>query len=545
MFVHAGASLHGHEFSTTQSSAQQPPRRMPFLRSALRSLSDNDTRIPHPASSSSATLPRPVSFHEPATAQRRVTRPRPISEYIPKRELSVRFREPETDDEFGHSDVPASEDEGSQVSELSDGVTHRRRKRAPRKSTQFLLAHPAPQLMTKQRRLVQIRPRLLLQLQQIGEKRLVPSFDVVPSHLLAGSLIIPKLARRCPRLFRAKAEMGPNDLLIVRSEDYGTPTTPGTPDSGDTIDRRDLVAIISPQNRDGDDTAEITLEDGSIWETSLMSNGSYEFTRLGSGGYVRTARWVRRTITQSGSGRSSTSPPSSPALPEYKWTFSMINPETRRHPIMGTLMSNTLDIFDTYNTMSASSGRYPPTRPASLDLSGSGAGEWFSTTRLTVAVPEDVKLLMAITAAWVNLRQEGWPASANPKFTQSSLQRRNTGTGTPPRCRSIPARCNSMVTDCSSRLSQVVVTTMPTSMEERPCEPPIQRKTKSNGAALVKKLMTPKLCSDNRNTAQGREYVEEKPHRRLSVRQLTNKLFHRRSTAQAQQEEYIRCKLEY
>lgn len=35
----------------------------------------------------------------------------------------------------------------------------------PRKSTQYALALPAPQLRTKQRRLVQIRPCLLLQLQ--------------------------------------------------------------------------------------------------------------------------------------------------------------------------------------------------------------------------------------------------------------------------------------------------------------------------------------------------------------------------------------------
>jgi hypothetical protein len=158
MFLHAGASLHGHEYSTNRPSTQAHQGPLPFLRSALRRQSDGDrTARPMSAvitSSSPSPQPRPVSYHEKipsittVTPIRRTSRPRPASEYMPRRDLSVRFRDPETDDELPPSEVQ-SEDEGSaacsDVSDLSDSsITprRRRRKRTFRKSTQFLLAHP-------------------------------------------------------------------------------------------------------------------------------------------------------------------------------------------------------------------------------------------------------------------------------------------------------------------------------------------------------------------------------------------------------------------
>ncbi|KAK7426608.1 hypothetical protein QQZ08_006938 [Neonectria magnoliae] len=432
MFLHAGASLHGHEYSATRPSLQQPPRRLPFLRSALRHPSDADTRttaVVAPPASPGPT-PRPVSYHEHPPVAPRTTRSRPTSDYMPRRELSVRFREPETDDDLPASEAPQSEDEGSaacsDISDLSDCSTSIRkrtkRKRAPRRSNQFLLAHPAPRLRPKQRRLSQVRPRLLLQLQDLSDKRPIPAFDVLPSSLVLGSLIVPRLAKRCPRLFCVKPVLGLNDLLIVRSEDYDTPASPSSLDVEDCLDQRDLIAVVSPLPHMGDDAAEIVMKDGSTWEASLMVNGSYEFIGVDERGRISTARWVKKAAPSFSSPTrlattGNASPPSSPTPPEFKWTFSMIHPDTRRHPIMGTLMSNALDVFETYNTMSSSSGRYPPTRPAPVDPMG--APDWHATNganaegRLTKAVPEDIKLLMVVTAAWINLRQEDWPASAN------------------------------------------------------------------------------------------------------------------------------------
>ncbi|CAM1505729.1 Fc.00g113660.m01.CDS01 [Cosmosporella sp. VM-42] len=580
MFLHSGASLHGHEYSNTRSSPQQPPRRLPFLRSALRHTPEPEARArtptsistPMPASTESTPSSRPVSYHEHAASSPRPSRPRPTSDYIPKRELSVRFQEPETEDEVTTPEVHQSEDECSaaysdlsDVGDLSDGSTtttrRRRRKRAPRKSTQFLLAHPAPRLRTKQRRLVQIRPRLLLQLQELSDKRPVPAFDILPSSLVAGSIIIPRLAMRCPRLFRVKPELGLNDLLIVRSEDYDAPDAPSTPNVEDSLDQRDLLGVISPLPHMGDNVAEIVMEDGSTWESSLMPNGSYEFIGVDERGGIRTARWIKkpvafvRPVYRSTAGET---PPPSPAPAEYKWTFSMINPDTRRHPIMGSLISNTLDVFETYNTMSSSSGRYPPTRPGTFDTVG--ATDWLSNHaptkegRATRAVPDDIKLLMVATAAWINLRQEGWPASANPKLAQSLSQRRTPSIGVQPRSQTFPLRGSPAPTSPPQKVPQTVASPV-SYIPEAQVETTGRRRSMSTTApGFVKRLVAPRASEDGRRpTLDGIYFNEvekpaEKPssRRRLSVRQITNKLFRRRSSSVAQQQEdYFGYKLEY
>ncbi|KAJ4318436.1 hypothetical protein N0V84_006859 [Fusarium piperis] len=563
MFLHSGASLHGHEYSAHRSSTQAPPGRLPFLRSALRRPSDADVTGPPAPSASPAPPVRPVSYHEKAssitsvTPVRRTSRSRPTSEYMPRRELSVRFREPETDDDLPPSEVQ-SEDEGcSDVGELSDSSTtsrRRRRKRSLRRSTQFLLAHPAPRPGAKQRRLVQVRPRLLLQLQELSEKRALPAFDILPSSLISGPLIVPRLAKRCPCLFRAKPVLGLNDLLIVRSEDYDTPTTPGSLDSEDSLDQRDVVAVISPLPHMGDDSAEITMEDGSTWESSRMANGSYEFIGVDERGRISTARWVKKSstpVTISPAANGDQTPPPSPVPSDVKWTFSMIHPDTRRHPIMGSLMSNTLDVFDTYNTMSTSSGRYPPTRCTPLDPKL--ASDWIVSnppeiqSRLTKVVPEDIKLLMVATASWVNLRHTGWPASAIYR-TPSTLQKRTPSNAGPPRAQTFPARPSLSAVNPIHQVQHSNTSPPGSSMDSSSSEIPGRRRSMSSNAGFVKRFVVPRASEDGRPPLDSLDFdIDKPPSRRMSVsmRQFANKIFRRRSNSQAQVEDSLKYKLEY
>ncbi|KAM0415837.1 hypothetical protein ACHAPT_013197 [Fusarium lateritium] len=563
MFLHSGASLHGHEYSAHRSSTQAPPRRLPFLRSALRQPSDADVTAPAAPAASPAPPARPVSYHEKAssvtsvTPVRRTSRSRPTSEYMPRRELSVRFREPETDDDLPPSEVQ-SEDEGcSDGGELSDSSTtsrRRRRKRSLRRSTQFLLAHPAPRPGAKQRRLVQVRPRLLLQLQELSEKRPLPAFDVLPSSLIAGPLIVPRLAKRCPCLFRAKPVLGLNDLLIVRSEDYDTPAAPGSLDSEDSLDQRDVIAVISPLPHMGDNSAEITMEDGSTWESSLMANGSYEFIGVDERGRISTARWVRKSSTPTTPppvANGDQTPPPSPVPSDVKWTFSMIHPDTRRHPIMGSLMSNTLDVFDTYNTMSTSSGRYPPTRCTPLDPKL--ASDWIVSnppeiqSRLTKVVPEDIKLLMVATASWVNLRQSGWPASAIYR-APSTLQKRTPSNAGPPRAQTFPARPNLAAVNPSHQVQHANTSPPGSSMDSSSSEIPGRRRSMSSNAGFVKRFVVPRASEDGRPPLDSLGFDVDKPtSRRMSVsmRQFASKIFRKRSNSQAQVEDSLKYKLEY
>ncbi|EQK98423.1 hypothetical protein OCS_05864 [Ophiocordyceps sinensis CO18] len=368
MFLHSGAGLHGHEYSDrTTSSAQSPPSRptrprYPLLRTALRPLapfepSPSTRSLSHQelsgrrCPSSPDECPRPSSLSSSR---------RSVSGSLAKKDLAVRFREPQMD----QAQTPiASEDEcsvvGSEPSESADGSTCRpKRKRVPRKMTRFALAHPAPQLRTKQRRLVQIRPRLLLQLQEVGDRRAIPAFDAVPSGLVAASLFIPRLAKRFPRMFLVKPELGPDDVLVVRSDDYGL----STPDSSScrpdgAVDDQDVLAVISAIPQQGSSCTEIALADGSTWLASPMANGSFEFTSVDDHGITTTARWAWRSLLSTRNSSASVGPPSTPPLeqkPGSKWTFSVIDPSSRRHPILGCLTPESVYVLPHLIPMSIS-----------------------------------------------------------------------------------------------------------------------------------------------------------------------------------------------
>ncbi|KAG6036122.1 hypothetical protein E4U41_005766 [Claviceps citrina] len=451
MFLHAGASLHGHEYSlkTSPSSPPKPTTKGSLLKTALRPLSTTPDL-------SEATCFGTSSQHEQLSSRRAssgqtlrrpslVLRQRAATHSVPKKDVAVRFCEHRMDRMHSPS---ASEDEesitGSDVTDetASTSICRKKRRRLPRKSTRYAVAQPAPQLRTKQRHLVQIRPRLLLQLQEIGDSRAIPAFDLVPSHLVAGTLILPKLVRRFPRIFRANAELGQNDVLLVRSDDYGsTPTRLSTllsDDDGGAHHGKDVCAVISALPKRCDSLAELVLEDGSSWAATEMGNGSYEFTALGEDGETTTARWVRRSEMGVRSGLSSTEPP--PARASWqdstqgpRWTFSIIDPSSRRHPIMGSLTHETLDVYEEYTTLSTSSGRFPPSRSFGADGSGhqSTPAGCAAESRKTLQVRHEQKALMIATASWIRLHQQGWPESCNPKLAKAiPCYRRSVG-GTP------------------------------------------------------------------------------------------------------------------
>lgn len=566
MFLHSGASLHGHEYSNKRPSGQQIQTQLPLLRSTLRPLSEADA-----APLVEQMQRQRLSYAAAPELARPALRQRPASDVTFKRQFSVRFQDSASDQSDDLPSLAVSEDESVAESELSDqtDVANPRRKRAkriPRQSTRFALAHPAPHLRTKQRRLVQLRPRLLLQLQKVGDKRAVPAFDVIPSGLIAGSVIIPKLAERFPRMFGKKPQLGCDDVLIVQSEDYDS----SSPDiqsrrrsmgGNDSLNHRNVLGVISAPHHNGDAGAEIDMEDGSSWFVKPTHNGSYEFSSVDVQGNVTTARWVRRrTQTQRrtlGSADDVT-PPEDP-----KWTFSIIDPNTRRHPILGVMRPQSLEIFDHYSSMSSSSGLYPPTRPfgsafpASPDVSPTSKSHM--EERTIMEVPEEHKNLMLATGIFVSIRQEGWPASNNPKFARLAGHSRSTSSGA-----SSPSRCGTNPSEAAPIVPyDMGVTARPP--ETRPAEqvlvkrrytsasadshsvtlPP--RRSLSTGAAYMKKrLDDAELARDDRGPIYPESTswpvrqslaVDEKPSTcRSKLRNLTNRIFRRRHTQSSHDE---------
>ncbi|OHE91062.1 hypothetical protein CORC01_13650 [Colletotrichum orchidophilum] len=503
MFLHSGASLHGHEYSNkTATGGPQPARSRMLLRSSLgasplqrSSFSTDETETP------TQRINRRLSLQEPGAATRPVRRTRPVSDFVSRRDLVVRFEEEPTvvgDETHGLDGV--SEDEGSLVSEISDTSTVKRSKRsrrAARQCTSYLLAYPPPKLRTKQRRFVSIRPRLLLQLQQLSnEKRPMPAIDVVPSSMIAGTVILPRLARRFPKMFRVKGQLGMNGLILARSEDYDNDADDSDSNDKD-LDKRDLVAVISPvssrkegERRDSSEETEIVLADGSVWTATQTSNGSYDFVHMDEAGQTRIARWARRSTRPLSTATCTTV--SNPAPSEYKFTFSILDPQLRRHPVMATLTPANLEILDNYTTVSQSSGRYPM-RPFSTDLSGDkGVSSPPATTSLPVAqreihpVDEATRTLITVTSVWVSLRHgQGWASSAASPVpgTYRPVQSRTvSGSSSQSRASTFPVSTTEMSRISSPPLVQQQFVTQPA--------PNTPKRTVSSGAAFMQRRQT-------------------------------------------------------
>lgn len=416
MFLHSGASLHGHEYSNTKRPPT--PRRNPLLRSAFASTPINRVYTYTPDSTRSTPSPAPPL---PRAATHSLKRVRPISEYTPKHtEPVVRFQEPVEDEPTTTRLESMSGDEGSiEVSDsdmsTSTATRRRRRRMGSRNSISYALCQPPPKLGNKQR-ILHIRPKLLLQMQQVHDDgRPRPIIDIYPSSAIANSAIAVSLLKRVPRLARIKRQLGIQDIMLVKSEDYNTGVESDSEGDEDNIKKRDLAAIISPLP--SQDKADIVLIDGTVWLATPRISGTsciYEFETVDSVGRKTVARWVRRQVVTKSAPSTPTATPNPHSTVDYKFTFSIIDPAHRRHPIMATLKSNSLEVQDTYTTVSQSSGRYPPTNPmlgptpsSSPQIPSFVADDEVPSERTTLKVEEWHKSFIQASAVYVVFRH-GW-----------------------------------------------------------------------------------------------------------------------------------------
>ncbi|KLU88535.1 hypothetical protein MAPG_07520 [Magnaporthiopsis poae ATCC 64411] len=467
MFLHSGASLHGHEYSNRPAPGAGPAlnRRSPLLRSPFAAPLARSNTAPPSAPQSRYPPPPPQPARAAQTTQ---PRQQPLQSCLPQKPSSrlrrstteepvVRFQEPlevadgvsEKHDSVLGPPSPAivSEDEGScsEASEVGSGSaqgTGRRRRRhrprLPRKSSVFFLAKPAPKLVKKRLMKQQVRPKLLLQLHHLSvDKRPTPLLDIFPAATIAGPALGGRFAKRFPRVFGVtgdRNELGSQDVVLLRSEEYCTtadceegPVPDDDEDEEDNLNRRELVAILSPLRRE--DRTEIVLDNGNVWVAAPLANGSFEFTHTDTHGVNTTARWVRRSQVIPTAPLANVHPcpdnssPWATSVEEYKYTFSIIDPLSRRHPIMATLTQNTLDVLENYTTVSSSYGKYPPSRSFGHshshgvssdedDDDEDGGAPLPKPERQSKPVDAATRNIISITAVWVTLRLGGiMPAS--------------------------------------------------------------------------------------------------------------------------------------
>lgn len=190
-----------------------------------------------------------------------------------------------------------------------------------------------------------MRPRLLMQLQQISQMgRPIPLLDVFPS-----TTFMPFLTRGLALYFRRWRGLSPEDVIIVQNTLCESRTS--ILDKKHSItqheDRKnhDMVANICqplhksvlPQTR-----TKIYLSLSSPCEAFCLANGSYEFLQQGKNG-IQTMRWALRH-------RTSRHMSNSPHLGDASrlFTFSIIDPGTRRHAVLATMTRDWMEVSAFY-----------------------------------------------------------------------------------------------------------------------------------------------------------------------------------------------------
>ena len=413
---------------------------------------------------------------------------------------------------------------------------------SPKSKTTYRLAHPPP--VSSHRAHLHIRPRVLLQLQRVSKTvRPKPVLEVLPSVIFA-----TRLARRFPRTFKGKAGLGADDLVIVSSENYET-AQPHARDPGELFEdarweEREIVAAVCQLSKDKSGfqgRGEICLNNGAVWTASKFGNGSYEFVMIDEHGLKTVARWVlkspRQRITPVAQSR-----PRSPSLEERKFNFSVLNPNSRRHAVIGTLDQHSIEVSDRYSNPavgSKSPGPSTPRTPATGDICDGREGQssypWHSdrssvsafdnqirnsphlsmqSTEMNLAMEhplemnESLRTLILVTGVWVAF-QEGFSSSFNSgDLAQGQSALSNTGSKHQRRSLSlsinrsgseiVPSTAKSPSNDkqpkrgvLSHTLSTPVVP--PAQSAKGPQTPP--RRTMSTGPAFMRRVTSRRLST--------------------------------------------------
>jgi len=279
--------------------------------------------------------------------------------------------------------------------------------------TRFILAHPPPAKRSKQR--LSTRPRMVLQLQQVTDNlRPLPTFDVISSTGVAS-----RFARSVPRMMRGEKFSSTENLVLVRSEMYGQDSAADcdkTDGSGDeaTRRRRDFLGIICYTRKVNDGSInqdEICLDNGLVWKAIRLKAGLYEFSGKNHDGLK--LRWVLRRAQRLYLKRDSLTTESSNKRYTSRFTFSIINPTTRLHPVIATLTrDNRLDILDRFPTLLSSQSASPPSSNAPTPMGSELSSDTSYFERRTSSevsyteTDEALQMLIILTAVWV-MSKEG------------------------------------------------------------------------------------------------------------------------------------------
>lgn len=311
--------------------------------------------------------------------------------------------------------LSSSDGEYSLVDPMPAGSSRQGRshskKQSSRPKTSYQLAHPVAHARYKR---LKLRPRLLLQLQQASHTpRPLPILDVLPS-----TVYLPRLARKFPTVFRGRNGLGPNDLIIVTSEQYervSEKSNQRAGTDGGNDEHQEVVATICQlltEDALARGKAELCFNDGPAWEATPLPNGSYEFVTNTERGR-QTVRWVLRGNK---SRRASATADTASHEDTKRFTFSMIDPSTRRHPVVASMTRNHLEVFGEYS-MPSNVSKSPTT---AMSVASDGSQADYPLDGNAITTDDRLRTLIVVTSIWVAFR-EGWSHNFSYNDTASTL----------------------------------------------------------------------------------------------------------------------------
>uniref|UniRef100_A0A093VPI2 Uncharacterized protein n=1 Tax=Talaromyces marneffei PM1 TaxID=1077442 RepID=A0A093VPI2_TALMA len=267
-----------------------------------------------------------------------------------------------------------------------------------RPKTLYQFAHPVAS-----RRRLKLRPKLLLQLHESNpSSRPFPKYDILPPDMTT------KLVCRLSKPLGNVRAFGSKDLVIVTSDMYEhVPTSDDRSISSDeaSAEQREVVATICQMGLTEDlprgSKIELALSSGACWEGTLLPTGSYELVSKSGIAGSNKIRWVARDKKPrqgSGPSGSTVSASSTPG----RFTFSVINPSSRRHPVIASMTRKGLTVFDQYSYPVAQPDdeQTPPASPSSASTRSAPEAGLINTD-------EELRQLIVITGTWVAF-MEGW-----------------------------------------------------------------------------------------------------------------------------------------
>lgn len=302
----------------------------------------------------------------------------------------------------GEEEEEEKEEEEEESKSVSNTVQSRtlprqRTSSSTRPKTEFQFAHPVAS-----RRRLKLRLKLLLQLHEISRSsRPFPKYDVLPGD------VPTRVCFKRPKPYGTARAFGARDLVVVTSDMYEQQSLATSDDRSVSSDesaheQREVIATICQSGTDDSPRNcrfEVAFSSGICYEGIPLANGSYELVSKGGTAASRKVRWVARDkkpVKQS-SNLSTAARSTSGAS---RFTFSVINPNTRQHPVIASMTRKGLTVFDQYSyPAAANSGdeQSPPGSPSTAS----------STDRGPVNTDEELRTLIVMTGIWVAF-MEGW-----------------------------------------------------------------------------------------------------------------------------------------